>query len=89
VKLLVAIHQIGNSEPAEHFTVNEATALLNCHVTRREHLGNAPSVDRIGFVAGVITLNDDVEILLKFHDALEQVGKRDFEQRFVVIPTSG
>jgi hypothetical protein len=85
----VDISEIGHTDPGDIFALEEATAMLNCHVVPKDLVDQQPNIDVIGFVAGVITLNDEVEILLKFQDSLQQVGKFEFIRRYLVVPIDG
>lgn len=67
------------------FTIQEAVDLINCHVVHRTHIEQEPELAHIGFIAGLLTLNDEVELLVKFMNSMEQVGKRSFEQDYRVI----
>ncbi|PLW81710.1 hypothetical protein CWI75_14725 [Kineobactrum sediminis] len=81
------LHLIEPRVSSLNFTIEEATELFNCHVVRKEFLGKPPEIAKIGFVAGVITLNDEVEILIKFMESIEQIGKAEFQQKYAVIDT--
>jgi len=63
----------------DQFTPQEAFELLNSHVVKKEHesIKNL-SIEQIGFVAGVITLNDQVEVVIKFPNELIQLTKPKF-----------
>lgn len=63
----------------EQFTIEEAVELLNSHVIKKEdaHKHNL-EVEHIAFVAGVITLNEEVELMVKFPKELLQLNKEAF-----------
>ncbi len=47
------------------FTLESAFELLNCHVVKKGDEEKANStIEVIGFVAGIITLNDEVEVMV-------------------------
>jgi hypothetical protein len=63
----------------DQFTPQDAFELLNSHVVKKEDENNKNlAIDKIGFVAGVITLNDEVEVMIKFPKELLQLTKTVF-----------
>jgi len=67
------------------FTTNEAFQLLNRHVIKKEHFGQAPTIEHLGYVSGIITLNEEPEVVIKFIDELVQLTKLEFEDQIQVI----
>lgn len=73
----------------DQFTSQEAFELLNCHVVKKGDEGKAESnIEVIGFVAGIITLNDEVEIMVKFPNELVQLTKTAFAQQITLLEMS-
>lgn len=71
----------------DSFLLDEAVALINQHVVRKKDLRKRPAIEKLGYIAGVVTLNDEVEILIKFrNDELIQLNKRGFEALIAVVP---
>ena len=71
------------------FDIDEAYDFLCSHVIRTKHLSiKNPSIELIGFVAGVITLNDEVELLIKFPDEVLQLTKSAFTQKISLLDMS-
>jgi len=68
------------------YTLEEATALVHAEVVRKEDYSKNPPVEKRGFIAGVISLNDEIELLVKFDDQLLQIGKENFEASIVILP---
>jgi len=70
----------------DQFTPQEAFDLLNNHVVKKEdeNNNNLP-IEKIGFVAGVITLNDEVEVMIKFPKQLIQLTKSAFSQQMTLL----
>lgn len=68
------------------FDIDEAYEFLCSHVIRTEHscIQNPP-IDLIGFIAGVITLNEEVEVLVKFPDELLQLNKASFSEKISLV----
>ncbi len=63
------------------FTLNEAVSLIyRLAVLKKDVLqpGKKYSITQIGHICGVLTLNDQIEIVIKFHDAMRQYTKEEF-----------
>lgn len=70
----------------DQFTLKDAFELLNCHVVKKGDEEKAESTfEVIGFVAGVITLNDEVEVMIKFPEALIQLTKTAFAEQMTLL----
>lgn len=68
------------------YTLEEATALMYAEIVRKEDYSKNPPIEKRGFVAGLVSLNEEIELLLKFDDALVQVTKATFELDIEVLP---
>ena len=68
------------------FMQTEAVALFNASVVRKKDVSTKPAIEKLGYVAGVVSLNDDIEVLVKFHDELLQLNKSQFKAQIVVLP---
>lgn len=63
------------------FTLNEAVSLIyRLAVLKKDALqpGKKYSITQIGHICGVLTLNDQIEIVIKFHDEMRQFTKEEF-----------
>jgi hypothetical protein len=70
----------------EQFTQKEACELLNSHVIKKENESNENlAIEDIGFIAGVITLNDEIEVMVKFPDELLQLSKSTFNKNISLL----
>ena len=70
----------------DQFTTKEAFELLNSHVVKKEDEDNENlAIDQIGFIAGVITLNDEVEVMVKFPKELIQLTKVKFAEQMPLL----
>ncbi|MBA6399460.1 hypothetical protein [Colwellia sp. BRX10-4] len=70
----------------DQFTPEEAFELLNSHVVNKEDENNKNlAIEQIGFVAGVITLNDEVEVMIKFPKQLIQLTKTAFAEQMTLL----
>lgn len=70
----------------DQFTQEEAVNLLNSHVVKKGDEKKAKtSIQYIGFVAGVLTLNDEIEVVIKFPNKLLQLTKIAFKSKYLLI----
>jgi hypothetical protein len=70
----------------DQFTLQEAFELLNSHVIRKEDENNENlAIDQIGFIAGVLTLNDQVEVMVKFPKEIIQLTKNGFVEKISLL----
>ena len=63
------------------FTLNEAVSLIyRLAVLKKDERqpGQKYSITQIGHICGVLTLNDQIEIVIKFHDEMRQFTKEEF-----------
>ncbi len=63
------------------FDLEEAVSLiyrLSVLKKNASKLGQKPSITQIGHICGVLTLNDQIEIVIKFHDEMRQFTKEEF-----------
>jgi hypothetical protein len=70
----------------DQFTLQEAFDLLNSHVVKKENENKQNlTIDKIAFIAGVITLNDEIEVMVKFPDELLQLTKEAFNKKISLL----
>jgi hypothetical protein len=70
----------------DQFTMQEACELLNSHVVKKEDENNKNlPIEKIGFIAGVITLNDEIEVMIKFPNQLTQLTKTAFAEQMSLL----
>lgn len=63
------------------FTLDEAVSLIyRLAVLKKDALqpGKKYSITQIGHICGVLTINDQIEIVIKFHDEMRQFTKEEF-----------
>ncbi len=70
------------------FDLEEAVSLIyRLAVLKKdapEH-GKKPSITQIGHICGVLTLNDQIEIVIKFHDEMRQFTKEEFHNQVTIL----
>lgn len=66
------------------FTIEEVVALLNLTVIKQNR-SHHYQPENIGLIVGVLTLNDEVEMVIKFVDHVTQFTKREFNKQYRVI----
>ncbi|GAB6142286.1 hypothetical protein JCM14076_30150 [Methylosoma difficile] len=65
------------------FTLDEAIKLIYRHVVLKKNantLAKKTDITLIGHVCGVLTLNEQIEVVVKFHDELKQFTKEEFDK---------
>ena len=63
------------------FDLEEAVSLIYRLAVLKKNapkLGQKLSITQIGHICGVLTLNDQIEIVIKFHDEMRQFTKEEF-----------
>ncbi|SEB17799.1 hypothetical protein SAMN02745729_13111 [Marinobacterium iners DSM 11526] len=81
------IETFGDWNPELSFELNEAVSLFYKEVIRiqdRAHLPKPP-IEVIGIVCGVLTLNDEIEVIIRFPNKLEQLCKTEFCGDFILV----
>lgn len=74
--------------PGESFDLEEATSLINYEVVRStdEHLLPTPPHEKVGFIVGVIWMNDEIEILIRIEEKVAQLTKAEYLDSFILVP---
>ena len=67
-----------------NFTVNEVVQLINRPVIRHDRTADFKP-ENIGLIVGVLTLNEEVEMVVKFIDRVTQFTKTEFAASYRVI----
>jgi hypothetical protein len=77
-------HQaLQENDVMSEFTLEEAVSLIYRHAVLKKKTvasGNAPNIAQIGHICGVLTLNDQIEVVIKFCDELRQFTKDEFNR---------
>lgn len=70
------------------YTLEEAVSLMNLHVVKKEHVkkNKPPAIENLGYIAGVVSLNDEIEIIVKFHDEMLQLTKEAVTEQIHILP---
>lgn len=63
------------------FDLEEATSLIHMAI----HRGGitTPKFEDIGLIVGVLAMNEEVEVIVKFHDGLQQFTRRELAGDYV------
>ena len=67
------------------FELPEACDLLNLTVVSLDSSSIPPSISEIGLICGVLTVNDEVELVIKFLDQLRQYTKSEFVSQLEIL----
>lgn len=70
------------------FTLDEAVSLIyRLAVLKKDVMppGQKYSITQIGHICGVLALNDQIEIVIKFHNEMRQFTKEEFYAQIKVL----
>jgi len=70
------------------FTLEDAVSLIyRLAVLKKDATvpGKMPDITKIGHVCGVLTMNDQIEVVIKFHDELRQFTKEEFDSQVKLL----
>jgi hypothetical protein len=70
------------------FTLEEAVALIYRLAVLDKNApssGKLPDITQLGLVCGVLTMNDQIEVVVKFHDEIRQYNKEEFENQITLL----
>jgi len=69
------------------FDLSEACSLLYREVIHNEDRDQLPkpSISKSGIVVGVLTMNEEIEVLVKFSNQMEQLTKTEFCGDFTLV----
>lgn len=67
------------------FTLEEATKLIYQEVVKKKDHNKPKTIENIGIVSGVLTLNDEIEIVVQFFGEMGQFVKDEFESQLVIV----
>lgn len=77
----VTENEIKNDTASRHFSLDEAVSHM--HLSIHAKAAMRPSFYDIGTVVGVLHMNDEIELVVKFHDHIEQLTKRELLRGYV------
>ena len=61
------------------FSLDEAVNLIHHEVLRKEDFGKQESLEHIGIVSGLSTINDEIKVLIQFMNSSIELTKSEFE----------
>lgn len=73
-----------NQLQSTEFSIKEVVALLNYTVIKHDK-GDHFLPENLGIICGVLTLNNEVEMVVKFIDRVGQFTKSEFNKHYRVI----
>jgi len=65
-------------ECGQGFTLEEAFKLINHEVIRKQENPPSQSIEHVGVISGLLALNDEVELVIRFLDSIELFTKEAF-----------
>ncbi len=69
---------------SSRFSISEVVALINYTVIKHDR-GDQFVPENLGIICGVLTLNEEVEVVVKFIDRVSQFTKAEFQRSYRVI----
>ena len=78
---------LGEWNPDLRFELQEACSLLNKEVIRLEHRHYLPEppISVLGIVCGVLTMNEEIEVIVRFPDGMEQLVKTELCGDYLLV----
>ncbi|MEP4545668.1 MAG: hypothetical protein ABJ000_05755 [Saccharospirillum sp.] len=72
--------------PIDGFSLKEAVTYLNFPVADKAKTATQRyKISELGIIVGVLTMNDEVELIIKIADGVEQLTRSEFTARFEVV----
>jgi hypothetical protein len=68
----------------QNFSVDEVVRLINRPVIRNDK-GDKFTPENIGLIVGVVAINQEIEMVVKFIDRITQFTKAEFSKNYRVI----
>ncbi len=77
-----------NWDPQLVFKQSEACGLLSREIIKKSDKSfyPKPPIHKIGFIVGVLAMNEEIEIIVRFGDEIQQVIKAEFCTQYVLLP---
>lgn len=73
------------SEIGQGFSLEEAVALVNHEVMKRQDRHKPTSLENIGLISGLSTFSNEIELTISFFDHQEIATKSVFEANYLKI----
>lgn len=69
------------------FTLEEAVSLIyRLAVLKKDaQARKTPDITKIGHICGVLTMNEQIEVIIKFHGELRQFTKEEFQSEVALL----
>jgi hypothetical protein len=74
-------------DPSLMFNTKEAACLMNLEIVKicdRIYLPNPPT-EQIGGVVGILNINDEIELIVRWIDHIDQYNKAEFFSEFKLV----
>ncbi|WP_144391753.1 hypothetical protein [Pleionea sediminis] len=84
----IEISTFGLLDKNNQFELDEAVKLMHCHVAKKcnsKRNKKKLRTEEIGIVVGLLVINEEVEIVLKFLQGMKQVTKAEFNDSFILL----
>ena len=67
------------------FELDEAYDLLNLTVVEAAQTCSKPTITNLGLICGVLTVNDEIELVIKFMTELRQYTREEFMAQLTIV----
>ena len=81
-------HDFSEWNPFLRFTTEEAACMMNREVVKindRAHLPNPPT-EKVGVVVGLLNINEEIELIVRWIDHMDQYVKSEFCSEYKLVP---
>jgi hypothetical protein len=74
--------------PLLQFQLEEAACMVHREVIKRKDFAclPLPSIDKLGIIVGLLDINEEIELVIRWPDRLDQYSKLEFCDEFLLVP---
>lgn len=76
---------IVNEMFSEQFTLDDVNKLMYTTLIKKDKENNKLEISRIGVISGFVDLNDELEVIVKFMDTIEQYTKSELSKKTTLL----
>ena len=67
------------------YTLDKAVPLMHQEVMFTRDLNETKTLQNTGLVSGILHLNEEIELVVQFHEGIKQFTQKEFEAELTVI----
>ncbi len=75
-------------DPYLRFNTEEAACMMNREIVKirdRAYLPNPPT-EKVGIVVGILNINEEIELIVRWIDHMDQYNKAEFCSEYKLVP---